>query len=201
MYSFSQFLTEQREPGLTIFDIDDTLFHTQAKVKVIKDNTVIHQLSSSEYNSYKLKPGEAFDYSEFRSAKHFAETSKPINRMVAKLKAILRNVKNTENSKVIIVTARNDFDERDVFLDAFRKHGIDIDSIRVERAGKLPGSSATAKKAIFTKYLQQGYKRVRLFDDHPDNLDALLSLKREFPDTKIEAYLALPNGSIKTYKG
>lgn len=201
MYRFKQYLNEQRDPGLTIFDIDDTLFHTQAKVKVIKGGKVIQNLTSTEYNSYKLKPGESFDYGEFRSAKHFAETSKPIHRMVAKLKAILKNTKATENSKVIIVTARNDFDDRDTFLDAFRKYNIDIDSIKVERAGKLPGSSAVAKKAIFTKYLEQGYKRVRLFDDHVDNLKALQSLKKEFPDVKIETYIALPNGSIKTFKG
>jgi hypothetical protein len=48
---FKNYLTEQKETGgLTIFDIDDTLFHTTAKVLVKKDNKVIHALNNQEFN-------------------------------------------------------------------------------------------------------------------------------------------------------
>ena len=42
MKTFIQFLEEAAGKGLTIFDIDDTLFHTNAKVFVKKDDKVIH---------------------------------------------------------------------------------------------------------------------------------------------------------------
>ncbi len=38
MLSFKSFITEQtRGKGLTIFDIDETLFRTSAKIRVMKD--------------------------------------------------------------------------------------------------------------------------------------------------------------------
>jgi hypothetical protein len=112
--------------GLTIFDIDDTLMHTTAKIRVVKDGKTVRELTNQEFNNYKLAPGEQFDFGEFRSAEKFAKESEPIRPMIAKLKAIM---KNAGNSKVIMLTARADFDDRDTFLDTFRKYGIDIDNI------------------------------------------------------------------------
>ena len=53
MKTFIQFLEEAAGKGLTIFDIDDTLFHTNAKVFVKKDDKVIHTLTNQEFNTYK----------------------------------------------------------------------------------------------------------------------------------------------------
>ena len=102
--------------GLTIFDIDDTLFHTTAKIKVVKDGKVIKSLTNQEFNSYKLQPGEQFDFGEFRNAEKFRRESQPIAPMIAKLKAILRNA---GDSKVIMLTARADFDDKELFLKTF----------------------------------------------------------------------------------
>jgi hypothetical protein len=38
MYSFSEFLTEGNK-GLTIFDIDDTMFTSKARVRVLNKKT------------------------------------------------------------------------------------------------------------------------------------------------------------------
>ena len=130
MKSFIQFLEEAAGKGLTIFDIDDTLFHTNAKVFVKKDDKVIHTLTNQEFNTYKLKDGEEFDFGEFRSAKLFQQTSTPIGKMIKRAKAIIKRA-IPKGSKVIMATARSDFDDRDTFLDTFRAHGIDIDKIRI----------------------------------------------------------------------
>lgn len=204
MLSFKSFLTENEEKGgLTIFDIDDTLFHTTAQVIVKRGSKVVKKLSSSEYNNYVLKPEEHFDFGEFRSAKKFNEESKPIGRMLAKAKAILKNSLAKPNSKVIIVTARNDFDDRETFLDTFRKHGFDIDKVRVERAGKINdvGGTANAKMIIIRNYLNtQQFARVRLFDDSMENLKVFLKLQNEFKDIKFEALFANPDGTVKVIK-
>lgn len=85
MKSFKQHLEEQtRGKGLTVFDIDETLFQTQALIHVKKDGKTIRKLTNQEYNEYKLQPGEEFDYGEFRNAKVFAETSIPIWSMIKK---------------------------------------------------------------------------------------------------------------------
>ena len=149
MLSFRQYLFEEESSGgLTIFDIDDTLFHTTAKVHVKKNGKVVQTLDNQEFNNYNLKPGEEFDFDEFRSAEKFKQESKPIARMLAKAKTILRNSLNNPKSKVIIVTARGDFDDRETFLDTFRKYGFDIDRVRVERAGKIENNILPAFKKV-----------------------------------------------------
>ena len=70
---------------LVVFDIDDTLVHTQTKVHVIKDGEVVHSLNSHDFTHYRLKPGEEFDFSGFRNAREFFEKSKPIIPMMNQL--------------------------------------------------------------------------------------------------------------------
>ena len=187
---------------LTIFDIDETLFHTKAKVGVVKDGKVIRMLDNQEFNTYKRKKGETYDYGQFANAEVFRKTSTPIARMVAKAKAIFANSKKNPHSRVIICTARADFDNKDIFLQTFRDHGLPIDQIHVERAGNLKiDSSAEAKKIIFKKYINtKNYTKLRLFDDAPSNLQAFLSLRSEYPDIKFEAYFVNSDGSIRTIK-
>jgi len=74
--------------------------------------------------------------------------------------------------------------------------------VYVERAGNMGGKNSAANKSIiFKKYLETGeYARIRLFDDHMENLQALLDLKREFPQVEFFAYLADLKGSIKRVK-
>jgi len=197
MENFKTFLLEAQGKGLTIFDIDETMFITKAKVKVVKNGKVIKKLDNQEFNTYKKKAGEEYDFGEFKNAEVFKRTSTPIARMINKVKAILKNATRA-GSKVIIVTARPNFDNKKTFLDTFRKQGIDIDKIYVERAGNLgSGPAADNKRVIFKKYLNQKiYKRIRLFDDAKSNLKVFLSLQKDYPDVSFEAFLAKPNGSV-----
>ena len=201
MKNFKTFLLEAQGKGLTIFDIDETMFITKAKVKVVKNGKVIKKLDNQQFNTYKKKAGEEFDFGEFKDAKVFNRTSTPIARMINKVKAILKNA-TRKGSRVIIVTARPNFDNKKIFLDTFRKQGIDIDKIYVERAGNLGGGpAADNKKVIFKKYLDQKiYKRIRLFDDAMSNLKMFLSLQKDYPDVSFEAFLAKENGSVSRVK-
>ena len=201
MYSFNEFLTEGNK-GLTIFDIDDTMFTSKARVRVLNKKTnKVKELTPQQYNSYKLGKDEEWDYGEFKSAKIFYQTATPIARMVAKAKAIIKNA-TAKGSKVIIVTARSDMDDKKLFIKTFESHGIPMKNVYVERAGNMGGKNSAANKSIiFKKYLKTDeYARVRLFDDHKENLDALLDLKREFPNVEMFAYLANKNGSVKRIK-
>ena len=201
MKKFNEFLAERAGKGLTIFDIDDTLFVSKARVIVKNTNTgKTKALTPMEFNSYKLRKNEEFDFGEFRSAKIFYQTATPIGRMVDKAKAIIRNA-TAKGSKVIIVTARANMDDKKLFVKTFESHGIPMKDVYIERAGNMSGSSAENKKVIFRKYLKTGeYARIRLFDDHKENLKALLDLKREFPSVDMFAYLANLKGSVKRIK-
>tara|TARA_E500000178_G_C16834848_1_gene667805 strand:+ start:227 stop:832 length:606 start_codon:yes stop_codon:yes gene_type:complete len=201
MKKFNEFLTEKAGKGLTIFDIDDTLFVSKARVIVVNTNTgKTKALTPMEFNSYKLRKHEEYDYGEFKSAKLFYQTATPIGRMVEKAKAIIRNA-TAKGSKVIIVTARANMDDKKLFVKTFESHGIPMKNVYIERAGNMSGSSAENKKVIFRKYLKTGeYSRIRLFDDHKENLKALLDLKNEFPSVDMFAYLANLKGSVKRIK-
>jgi len=199
MLTFRSFITEQtRGKGLTIFDIDETLFQTKALINVMKDGNIVKKLTNQEYNDYKLQPGEKFDYGEFKNAKIFHDTSIPIWSMIRKAQAIIKNAVNV-GSKVIIITARANFDDKHKFLDTFRRYGIDIDKVYVERAGNLNlGSSAKNKRFILHKYLRSNkYERVRFFDDAMPNITMFKSLQKHYPNVSFEAYHVKHDGSIK----
>jgi hypothetical protein len=201
MRKISRFKEFEGTGTLTIFDIDETLFHTKAMVKVVKDGKVVRSLDNQEFNTYERKAGEEYDFGQFKDAKIFRTTSKPIDRMINKAKAIFSNKKNP-HSRMIIVTARADFDDKKMFLQTFRDHGLPIDQMHVERAGNLGiDSSAEAKKIIFRKYINtKNYIKLRLFDDAMSNLKAFLSLQDEYPNIKFEAYFVNSDGSIRTIK-
>jgi hypothetical protein len=199
MQTFKQFINEQSNgKGLTIFDIDETLFRTKALVRIMKDGKVVRSLDNQQYNEYKLQPGESYDYGEFRSAEVFHDTSIPIWSIIKKAKAIIKNAVNV-GSKVIIVTARPDFDDKKKFLDTFRRYGIDIDKVYVERSGNLNlGSSAKNKRFIFHKYLRGGkYERVRFFDDAMSNITMFKALAKQYPNVTFEAYHVQHDGSVR----
>ena len=203
MKSFKNFLIENDLGSLTIFDIDETLFYTTAEVKVIKNGKEIKSLSNQEFNSYKLKDGETFDFVEFSNAEKFNKESKPVRKMLAKAKAIIKNSVKNKKSKIIIITARKDFDDKEMFLNTFNKFGFDMSKIYVERAGNMNNKIPTAEKKtkIISKYLDtENFGKVRFFDDSLDNVKGFNKLKTKYPEIIFSGYLVNHDGSTKTIK-
>jgi hypothetical protein len=196
-----------KKSSLHVFDIDDTLFHTHAKIHV-KDPTgkVVDKLSNSEFNDHQLPKGHEYDFSEFRDANKFQKTSKPIPKMLNRMKAIHQHVIRVPHSRVIMNTARTDFDDKNKFLDTFRQHGVAVDHadkpIHAHRAGNEPGNDLPAikKNAVLRRYLDKhAYGSVHMYDDSKTNLHHFLKLKQEYPSTNFHAWHAQPDGSIKRY--
>ena len=183
--------------GLTIFDIDETLFHTKANVQVCKDGKITCVLDNQKYNSYKLKKGESFDYTQFKSAKFFKDTSTPITKVIKRAKQIIHFAAQ-KGSKVIIVTARQDLDDKRLFKETFKAQGIDIKKVYVERAGNIGKETASENKVeVFKRYLDTNrYVRIRLFDDDLNNLKSFLSLKSEYPQVSFKGYQVLNSGNM-----
>ena len=183
--------------GLTIFDIDDTIFKTDNKVYIVKNQKIKKKISSAEYAVYKLKEGESFDYSEFRDSRLFFQQARPIKEVLIKIKATTKRIKKIKYSQIIFVTARKNMNNKNLFLKTFREFGIDIDSIYIERAGNLNLPAHEAKKKIIKKYLTKKiFIRVRLYDDQIKNLYSFLELKDIFPKINFAAYL-ISNNHIK----
>lgn len=181
-------LYSQYGKGITFVDVDETIFKTFAMIKVIdkESGEVIKKLNNQEYNTYKLKDNEDFDFGEFRNAEFFRKTSIPIPQTIKRIKRMFQNI-DRRGSKIILLTARADFDNKEPFLEKFRDHGIPIDNIYVERAGNLKGTVASVKKKVIMKYLSTGeYRRVRLIDDDMTNVKEFVKMGKEIPSAVID---------------
>jgi FMN phosphatase YigB (HAD superfamily) len=182
---------------LVIFDIDDTLVHTQTKVHVIRDGRVIKALNSHDFTHYKLQDGEKFDFENFRNAHDFFHNSKPIIPMMNQLKSDIAT-----GNKVVMVTARADFDDRELFLDTFRKYGVDMGKVHVYRAGNMTQKVQTEekKKIIIRQLLDKGnYTKAIMYDDAVPNLESFVELKDEYPQTKFYAWHVSLEGEASEY--
>lgn len=194
--------SSEKKGTLTVFDLDDTLFICHAKLFVKKpDGTRVPVHSSA---TYRLQEGEEFDYSEFRSAQFFYDTAVPIDTMVRKFKAI-RSMTVNPNSKIVIITARSDFDNKDLFMAALDKHGVAHDDVHVYRAGNLDHIDTTPQRKchIIDSLFEQGnFEKIRMFEDSFVNLNAFLNMKANNPqykDVKFEAWHVNNDGNVSSY--
>jgi len=180
-------LSSQYGLGFTAVDIDDTIFKTFSLIYVMKDGKIIKKLNNQEFNIYKLQDGESYDFRSFRDAEFFRKTSIPIPQTVNRIKRMMKNL-DIRGSKIIFLTARADFDDKETFLQTFRDYGIPIDNIYVERAGNdKTGTIANIKKKIILKYLNTGlYRRVRMIDDCMANIKEFLDLQYSIPQSILD---------------
>jgi len=58
-----------------VFDFDDTLASTNAKVLVRKYRVPSQVLTPAEYSTYELADGESFDFSEFKNPEFIINAS------------------------------------------------------------------------------------------------------------------------------
>jgi len=180
-------LASEYGKGITFIDIDETLFHTFAKILVLDEKTgrLIRELDNQEFNTYKLKPGEKYDFHEFKDAKMFRKTSIAIPKTIGRIKRMLQHIDRRESS-IVFLTARGTFDNQQEFMKTFKEHGIPIEKLRVE-FNPGGGSIASFKKSTMLNYLKSGeYRRVRLIDDDMANLRAFLKLRDTLPQEIID---------------
>ena len=184
---------------LSFWDIDETVFNTFAKI-IVRDKETgkeIKQLTNSEFNSYKLKDNEEFDFSQFGDAKMFKDTSKVIKSTMNKIKKEYKD----KNTIIFFLTARADFDSNAMFKDAFREQGLRVNDkrIRFELAGNLKkGTIADKKQYVMNKQIKRFNPTVvKIYDDHLDNVNVLDKLAMKYTNTRFEKYL-IKNGAIQS---
>lgn len=168
---------------LLIFDLDDTLIRTSAKIWVMKDDEHIKTLTNAEYNDYKKKPGEWFDYREFNDPKILSRET--FTRYWSTLKREYH-----KGTHISIITARND---ASMIRRFFLKNGIDIKDELVFAVGNprlgLVGSVQEKKAVIIRELVALGYHTLVFFDDNEGNLEAAKALEKEL-DIKIHTVKA-----------
>jgi len=167
---------------MSVFDVDDTLVVTAAKIKVFDPhNGEEYSLTPAEFNDYEKKAHHKLDFSEFDDGELLLN-GKPIEWVLN----ILKNTINKEKA-VGIITARGD---KQIVIDFLKKHGVKINPDFVfavnDPKSKYKGNNAERKKQAFKDLIDMGYTKFRFFDDNLDNLAYAKQLEDEHPEVEIE---------------
>lgn len=160
-------------------DIDDTLFFPNAKIGVMKNGVRVKKLSPQEFNNYILGSDEEFNFDEFRCAKTFTTTSRPNLRMIKKVKQLRK-----KGEEVAFLTARADFDNKEMVLDYMRENGLNVghykeNQIHIIRCGNEEGTSTALKKKDLIQRIMIKRPEIEaftLYDDSIQNLKEVASI-------------------------
>ncbi len=158
---------------LIIFDLDDTIINTTAEINIVKNNEVIKTISNSEFNTYELKPGESFDFSQFDDPKILFK-----ERFTRYWNTLKREY--NRGTHISIITARND---ASMIREFFLRNGIDIKQelvFAVSSPDFMYQGTIAQKKAKVIKLLSRlGYNTMIFFDDNEQNLKAAKKLENK----------------------
>jgi len=189
--TYTEFLTEKARPfsatSISIFDLDDTIVITKAKIKVCNIVTGdCHELTPEEFNEYERHPDHQLDFDDFKSL----EIMKAGELIHYYLK-ILADAYKMKRA-VGIVTAR---DDRDMIYTWMKEHvGFHIARDLIYAVNDpvhgFKGSVAERKQQAFREIIERGYNKIQFFDDDQANLNLVNDLKNEYPDIQLSTYKA-----------
>ena len=177
---------------IMVFDLDDTLVITQAKIRVCDKLTgKCFELTPEEFNEYEKNPNHILDFSDFKSL----EVMKAGKLIMYYLKILAQAYKT--GIAIGIVTAR---DDRDMIYKWMREHvGFRIDKDLIyavnDPVHHFKGSISERKKEAFVELAKQGFHNFQFFDDDQNNLDLVKTLEQEY-DIKISTIKANKNNSF-----
>jgi hypothetical protein len=189
--TYNDFLLEKKKPfsetSITVFDLDDTLVITDAKIKVCNIVTGdCHELTPEEFNEYEKHPDHQLDFDDFKSL----EIMKA-GQLIHYYLKILADAYKIKRA-VGIVTAR---DDREMIYKWMKEHvGFHITRDLIfainDPIHNFTGSVAEKKQQAFKEIIEKGYKKIQFFDDDNQNLFLVKDLQPEYPDVEITVYKA-----------
>jgi len=169
---------------ICIFDLDDTLVKTDAKIKVYQKETgdLLHSLTPEQYNGFENHQGHTLDFEDFND-----------------LQILLSGTLMEKNVKILIecskehpigmITARSHLKS---VLEFIREKKLPIKEglvfvVNDEKSGMV-GNVAERKKQAFERLIRMGYCDFIYYDDNLDNLESAKSLENEYDNIKIELH-------------
>jgi hypothetical protein len=168
------------ESKLRVFDFDDTLAKTDAKVAVTTPDGEIFYMNPAEFSQHKKDDRNQYDFSEFD------EVINP--REIHQITNILRNTVSAPGKReIIILSARNPIAQEAVeeWLDS-----IGIDSSKINFVG-LASPLPAAKANWIENRIIDGATNILFFDDSDTNVAAVKELKEKYkesiPELEIDA--------------
>jgi len=180
-----KFLDPKRRNSINVFDVDDTLVLTKAKIKVHDTKTGERfELTPQQFNDYEKMSYHETNYDDFDSLE-ILKAGKLIEWVFDILKATLKKRK-----AVGIITARG---EKKLIKDFFLYHGIDINDDFIfainDPIHKFKGTVPQKKEMAFKELIDLGFNDFKFFDDSKENIDIAKSLVKKHANIKMDAKL------------
>jgi hypothetical protein len=167
------------ESKLRVFDFDDTLVQTDAKIILHKASGDVVEQTPGEWAIYKPQAGDKFNFDQFGTL---------INpREIKEYTDILRRVLSagTDGRKTVILTARAKA-ARGAITEFLEDIGIDISELELVT---LNSSDPQTKADWIGQKIEEGYNDIFFLDDSAKNVAAVQALKKIYPNIKLKAQL------------
>lgn len=167
---------------VVIFDLDDTLVISDAKIRVIdsKSGKEIKALTPAEFNTFQKKPKHVLSFEDFDNPEILSQ-GKMIHGIFRQLKKFYAT-----GVPVSIVTARSN---QEMVRNFFLTKGIDIhpDLCIAVNDPKYPykGSIEDRKQQAILEIIDRGFQYVVFFDDHAGNLKEAKKIEKLRKGVKI----------------
>lgn len=166
----------KKSDKLIIFDLDDTLIISAAKIKVLDPKTqkVLLELTPAEFNHYSHDPKHTLSFSDFEDAEVLRKSTFITHIMDVLLSNYKRGV------HVSIITARS---SSKLIRNFFLENGIDIHPDLViainDPQYAFKGNIAERKKQAIHSLVDAGYSDFTFFDDNEENLELAKEIEKE----------------------
>ena len=149
-----------------VFDFDDTLATTAARVVVLEHGQFSHSISAAEYNTYKLNENQAYYFGEFKNPE-FIINGKPLG-LIELAKAV-----HSEGHSLYILTARNEVASSAIatFLARFN-----ITAKMIHCVGKDSHTNIAKAKQTVLMTIIDNHDITYFYDDDEANIELASSL-------------------------
>ena len=187
---YNEFINEAKpyhRSKIIVFDLDDTLVITDAKIKVCdRTNGECFSLTPEKFNEYEKQPHHDLDFDDFKSLE--------VMKAGKLIEYYLKIFKEAYRMKLAvgIVTAR---DEREMIYQWLKDHvGFRIDKDLIFAVNDpihgYKGNISDRKKAAFRDLIDMGYTDLQFYDDDTANLKLVKSLETEYDNVSISTIKA-----------
>jgi len=163
----SAFINEaSKDKILYAFDLDDTLITSKSNVIVTNPEQGTFKLTPAEYALYEPGPDDELDFSEFK----YLKNPKVIKDNFELFSKILEKSSQLSGAKTIILTARQPEVATDVETFLEKKN---LPQITLHAVGS---SDPNEKLEVIKDYINQGFNKIRFYDDSPKNVESIRSI-------------------------
>ena len=162
------------EKKLRVFDFDDTLVHVDATIHITHEDGTKSGLTPAEYAVYVPKEGDTFNFSEFSSV---IKKAKPLKNNIQDL---IKSYNDPTEKTTIRTEILLGFPVKKYLKDEF---GIEPYVVG------LGSSDPKDKSRWIENQIKKGYNNIEFRDDSQKNVDAVASLKDEYPEVELTSTL------------